>query len=91
MNPVTCHTYAVTSATSVWHESLLTSTTFLMCLFTTHGSGLVVMPEAQSSGARGLLGVVGDVGCEDRYMNLHTQNLHQQRISYTLSIHFQYY
>lgn len=40
-----------------------------MCLFTTHGSGLVVTPEAQSRGARGLLGVVGDVGCEDRYIN----------------------
>lgn len=62
-----------TSATSVHQtlcrcnmKSLLTSTTFLMCLFTTEGSGLVVIPEAQSSGTRGLLGVVGEVGCEDR-------------------------
>lgn len=46
---------------------LLTSTTFLMCLLTTDGSGLVVTPDAQSSGARGLFGVVGEVGCEEGY------------------------
>lgn len=46
------------------NESPLTSTTFLMCLLTTEGSGLVVTPEAQSRGACALLGVVGDVGCK---------------------------
>jgi len=45
---------------------LLTSTTFWMCLLTTEGSGLVVTAEAQSRGAKGLFGVVGEVGCEDR-------------------------
>ena len=35
-----------------------------MCLFTTHGSGLVVTPDAQSRGARLLLGVVGEFDCE---------------------------
>lgn len=48
-----------------------------MCLLTTEGSGLVVTPEAQSSGARGLLGVVGEVGCEDGY-STYTQDLEQQ-------------
>ena len=42
----------------------LTSTTFLMCLLTTQGSGLVVTPDAQSRGARLLLGVVGEFDCE---------------------------
>ncbi len=50
-----------------WCWQHLTSTTFLMCLLTTEGSGLVVTPEAQSSGARGLLGVVGEVGCRKKH------------------------
>ena len=41
----------------------LTSTTFRMCLLTTQGSGLVVTPDAQSRGARLLLGVVGEFDC----------------------------
>lgn len=50
-----------------------------MCLLTTEGSGLVVTPEAQSSGARGLLGVVGEVGFEEGY-SPGTQDLVQQII-----------
>ena len=43
-----------------------------MCLLTREGSGLVVIPEAQSNGARVLLGVVG----EDSYeKNSNTQDL----------------
>lgn len=34
-----------------------------MCLLTTVGSGFVVTPEAQSRGAIGLLGVVGEASC----------------------------
>lgn len=44
---------------------ILTSTTFLICLLTRQGSGLVATPDAQSSGANGLLGVVGEVGCAE--------------------------
>lgn len=39
-----------------------------MCLLSTEGSGLVATLEAQSSGARGLLGVVGEVGYEEGYI-----------------------
>lgn len=47
-----------------------------MCLLTTDGSGLVVTPEAQSSGARGLLGVVGEVGCEERHTHTRLRSVH---------------
>lgn len=47
-----------------------------MCLLTTEGSGLVVTPEAQSSGARGLLGVVGEVGCEEACTGLRSVTVH---------------
>lgn len=50
-----------------------------MCLLTTDGSGLVVTPDAQSSGARGLLGVVGEVGYGRTRTGEQRETKHQQK------------
>lgn len=50
------------SSANIFFE-ILTSTSFLMCLLMTVGSGFGTTPDAHSSGTTGLLGVVGEVGC----------------------------